>query len=176
MESIEKLREAVRKGKAMKYSSASEYYRAIDEAVESIEAEIAEHYIELPPPPKPGQDAIDYIRGELDRRGVNWKEWSRGKVETKFFAPGTDGTGSFCVSVSVSKNHRKGPVFYKGYLLDPRYALMAALDQPYTAPRPRTLEEVLWDALDEYDKGELSTREVAIAYADEIRELLGVEE
>lgn len=174
MESIDKLRKLA--DECYTFNDCSDKLIAV---ADEIEREIAERYVELPPEPRPGQDAIDYIRSELDRRGVDWKKWSKGKVETKFFAPGADSTrGSFCVSVSVSKDYRQGPVFYKGYILDPRYAIMAALDQPYTTLKPRALKDVLRDMLNDYDAGRDGDMPYSFIadHAAEICELLGVSE
>lgn len=48
MESIEKLRNAITKGKREEFGSTEGYYKAVDDAVSAIEAEIAEKYMLLP--------------------------------------------------------------------------------------------------------------------------------
>lgn len=48
MESIDKLREAIEKGKRKAFGSTAGYYRAVDDAVNAIEQEIADNYMKLP--------------------------------------------------------------------------------------------------------------------------------
>lgn len=72
--------------------------------------------------------ATDELRRLLDERGVEWREWTKGQVETQWFVPSgmTEFDSHFC-SASVSRDHREGPLHYKGYVISPQAAIEASL-------------------------------------------------
>lgn len=72
--------------------------------------------------------AIERLRTMLDELGVEWRKWTKGQVETKWFVPNgmTEFDSHFC-SASVSKDHREGPLYYKGYVISPQAAIEASL-------------------------------------------------
>ena len=72
--------------------------------------------------------AMECLRNMLDERGVEWREWTKGQVETKWFVPSgmTEFDAHFC-SASVSKNRRNGPLHYRGYVISPQAAIEASL-------------------------------------------------
>lgn len=72
---------------------------------------------------------MDDARAELDRRGVEWRKWTkpRSQVETQFEVKRKDGTSHF-VTISVTKGSAEtGPVHMKGYVKSVDLALDAAL-------------------------------------------------
>lgn len=87
MESIRHLRNVLVKGRKYRFNSGAEFYEAMDKAIEGIEREIAEHYMELPTdadgvPIKVGDECWDKDTAEgfevssIEWNGVCWSAWS----------------------------------------------------------------------------------------------------
>lgn len=90
IKALDKLRRAVKKGKAGAYESGKAYYDAIDECMDAIEREVSERFVELPV----DEDGItihvgDMVQGLGDSGPVQHLElWDDGWVVVFEFAPG----------------------------------------------------------------------------------------
>lgn len=155
IKALDALRRAVKKGKAGAFPSGEAYYDAIDECIAEIEREVSERFVELPV----DAEGVPIRVGDTVEFGKNR---NRGIVKAL--------NEHMVIAIHVDCD-------YTNYA---KCGLLWGADDCYHV-KPRTLEDVLGDvwreALD-YAKSDMwrNPDEVFAERADEIRELMGVEQ